>query len=124
MSEDNRLYIGGCDFTDYRTSSIFDSGETYCQQENFINKLKKLAATYGKDVSLSAMIRIIQPMGHKCPKCNGKGTYQVEYNAGDLGWYEPAYRDVQCELCHGKGWTEEEYVKKFKTIEDGYEVKK
>lgn len=70
-----------------------------------------------------SMARLGKPF--KCAKCHGKGTVSVKYNAyptglPDSGWVDDwQYKDVQCDLCKGVGWTEKEY--KPKMVQEGWE---
>lgn len=81
-----------------------------------IREVKGLVDKYGADTTLGEMLAKVQ--GNKiyvCPKCNGSGFTTVEYNCyptnlPDSGFvYKPAYKDVECDLCKGDGYTDHEY---------------
>lgn len=121
MGTNNKFCVVGRDTSIYRHSSVFTT-ETYDEQLRFISKLKQISEMYGGDTKMSSITKLIKPLGHRCPRCEGKGFTVEEYNTS-MEWYVPGYRDVKCTLCDGKGYTDVEYVKKYKTVEDGYEVK-
>lgn len=58
----------------------------------------------------------------ECERC---GKVSVRYNAypsglPDSGWVEDwKYKDIECDLCHGEGYTEHEY--KPRMVQDGWE---
>lgn len=62
---------------------------------------------------------------YKCPKCSGRGTITVEYNAYPSGLldsgfvYEAGYKNVECDLCSGEGYTKIKYRPKM--VQDGWE---
>lgn len=35
--------------------------------------------------------------------------------------YQPGYKDEQCDLCNGQGYTRDKYQPKVKVINDGWE---
>lgn len=61
----------------------------------------------------------------KCPKCNGKGYVEVEYDAyptglPDSGWAQDIrIREDGCDLCNELGYTEVEKKPIFKVV--GYQ---
>lgn len=84
----------------------------------------ELMEKYGAETTLGEMVKIVQGNKiHKCPKCNGRGDVSIRYNAypsgmPDSGWVEDwKYKNVECDLCHGEGYTEHEY--KPKMVQDG-----
>lgn len=86
----------------------------------------ELAEKYGRNTTLGDLVRKIQGNKiYRCPKCNGSGKVNVRYNAypsglPDSGWVEDwKYKDIECDLCHGEGYTEHEY--KPRMIQDGWE---
>lgn len=88
-----------------------------------------LICVYGENATLGDIYkRVANGRIHRCPKCNGNGTITIEYNAypkglPDSGFvYEAGYRDEECDLCNGQGYTKEEYIPKM--VQDGWEVKK
>ena len=97
------------------------------------NNIKDLIKSYGADTTLNEVLnKIIEKseyrfLPYKCPKCDGRGYITKEYNAypsglPDSGWvYEAAYDYSVCDLCRGKGWTQEEYKPKTETKIVGYE---
>ena len=91
-----------------------------------VNEAINLSKAYGEKTTLGEFVKIIQENKiHTCPKCNGTGTVSVKYNAypsglPDSGWVEDwKYKEVECDLCKGEGYTEHEY--KPKMIQDGWE---
>ena len=92
-----------------------------------IFEIMELIQTYGNDVTLGDIYtKICDGRIYKCPECNGKGSYTVEYNAypsglPDSGFvYEAGYKNVECDLCGGEGYTKIKY--KPKMIQKGWEV--
>jgi len=90
-----------------------------------INEVKGLVDRYGADMTLGqVLIKVQGNKIYKCPKCEGKGFITIKYNSypkglPDSGWvYEPAYRDVECNLCNGEGYTDHEY--KPRMVQDGW----
>lgn len=86
----------------------------------------ELMEKYGTETTLGEMVKIVQGNKiHKCSKCNGRGIVSIRYNAypsgmPDSGWVEDwKYKNVECDLCHGEGYTEHEY--KPKMVQDGWE---
>lgn len=80
-----------------------------------IQKIKELIDIYGAHATLEKVLKKRQ--GNKiyeCPKCNGRGVITIEYNIypdnlPDSGWvYEPGYKDIECNLCDGEGYTEQQ----------------
>lgn len=60
-----------------------------------------------------------------CPKCKSLGTVKGRYNAypsglPDSGWVDDwKYKDVTCNVCNGKGYTETKLKPIIKVV--GYE---
>lgn len=86
----------------------------------------ELRDCYGGEVTLDQVVAHIQGNKiYKCPKCDGKGTVSVKYNAyprglPDSDWVEDwKYKDVICDLCGGEGYTEHKF--KPKMVQDGWE---
>lgn len=86
----------------------------------------KLAERYGRSTTLGELVRTVQgDKIHRCPKCHGSRAVSVKYNAypsglPDSGWVEDwKYKNIECDLCHGEGYTEHEY--KPRMIQDGWE---
>ncbi len=91
----------------------------------FIKDIKILIDTYGTNTTLGEVLKKIQGNKiYKCPNCHGQGFKTVEYNSypnglPDSGWvYEAAYKNVECDLCKGEGYTDHEY--KPRMIQDGW----
>jgi RecJ-like exonuclease len=91
-----------------------------------IFEIMSLIDKYGENATLKdILLNISDGEVYKCPKCNGKGTITVEYNAypsglPDSGFvYEAGYRNVECKLCGGEGYTKVKYRPKM--IQDGWE---
>lgn len=94
-----------------------------------IHELIELENRYGASTTIRQLREIIQGSAvYQCPKCKGKGTVRIKYNAypsglPDSGFVEDwQYKDIKCDLCEGEGYTEVEYVPKY--VQDGYEIKK
>lgn len=94
-----------------------------------IHEIKNLIFLYGENTTLNDVLKDIQKNKiYKCPKCQGAGIISVKYNAypsglPDSGWVEDwQYKDVECELCQGEGYTDKEYVPRM--IQDGWEVRR
>jgi rubrerythrin len=80
---------------------------------------------YG-DIKLSELLEKLK--GNKkfiCPKCKGKGTVSIKYDAyptglPDSGWVSDwQYKDVDCDVCKGHGYTEKQMKPKYEFV--GYE---
>lgn len=62
---------------------------------------------------------------YMCPKCKGEGIVKEKYNAypsglPDSGWVDDwKFKDVGCNVCNGKGYTERKLKPIIKTV--GYE---
>ena len=83
-------------------------------------KAIELARKYGRNTTLGELVRAVQgDKIHRCPKCNGSGMVSIKYNAypsglPDSGWVEDwKYKNIECDLCHGDGYTEHEYNPKW-----------
>lgn len=92
-------------------------------------EIVNLIEIFGGDITLNRILLIVSGgRKYKCPKCNGKGKITVEYNGypkglPDSGWvYEAAFKDIECDICEGEGYTREEYKPKY--IQDGFEIVK
>lgn len=86
-----------------------------------------LIKIFGEDTTLKQVLSIVSGgRKYKCPKCDGKGKITVEYNGYQKGLpdsgfvYEAAFKDIECDICKGEGYTREEYKPKY--IQDGFEV--
>ena len=91
-----------------------------------VHEVIELVEDYGANTTLGDLARSIQKEKiYKCPKCHGTGKVSVRYNAypsglPDSGFVEVwKYKDIECDLCHGEGYTEHEY--KPRMIQDGWE---
>lgn len=91
-----------------------------------IHEVKTLISTYGEDATLSDVLKIVQGNKiHRCPKCKGAGKVSIRYNAypsglPDSGWVQDwKYKDIDCDLCGGEGYTEREYRPRM--VQDGWE---
>lgn len=84
-----------------------------------IYNLEQLIGQYGDRKISDIVAELKGEKIHTCPKCKGRGYITEEYNGypsglPDSGWvYEPAYRDIKCNLCNGIGYTEHEYKPKM-----------
>jgi hypothetical protein len=92
-------------------------------------EIVNLIKIFGEDATLKQVLLTVSGgRKYKCPKCNGKGKITVKYNAypkglPDSGFvYEEAFKDIECDICKGDGYTREEYRPKY--IQDGFEVVK
>ncbi|OUO77918.1 hypothetical protein B5F53_11935 [Blautia sp. An249] len=91
-----------------------------------INEAIALSKDYGANTTLGALVKQIQGNKiHKCPKCSGSGKVAVKYDdyppgLPDSGWaHKWITKYVECDLCHGEGYTEHEY--KPRMVQDGWE---
>ena len=91
-----------------------------------IQKIYTLAGKFGPSITLQEIIDNFRSIyNYKCPKCNGTGFIEVEYNAypeglPDSGFvYEKAYKHEDCDLCNGIGYTKDKYQPRM--IQDGWE---
>ena len=100
-------------------------------KDNTLEVLYSLISQYGDATTLEdAYLRTVEKVSkrHCCPKCKGNGYLVREYNSypsglPDSGWvYKPGYDYYECDLCHGKGYTDKKYVPKTETKVIGYEV--
>lgn len=100
-------------------------------KDNTLEILRSLIAKYGNTVTLEdAYLRTVEKTSKRycCPKCNGNGYLVREYNSYPPGLpdsgcvYEPGYDYSECDLCHGKGYTDKKYVPKTETKIIGYKV--
>ena len=87
----------------------------------------ELEKNYGSETTLkevSEHLKKIAKANFKCPKCDGKGEIEVEYNAyptnlPDSGWVEDMrIKKIECDLCNGEGFTET--LKKPKMVQVGW----
>ena len=92
----------------------------------FVREIKGLVDAYGANTTLGEILKKVQGNKiYKCPKCNGQGFITIEYNGypsglPDSGWvYEAAYKDVECDLCEGEGYTAHKYRPKM--VQNGWE---
>jgi hypothetical protein len=91
-----------------------------------IHEIIALCNQYGENTTLAEIRQSIQgKKKHLCPKCKGTGSITIEYNGypsglPDSGWvYEPAYREEECDLCKGEGYTGK--LMKPHMVQDGWE---
>ena len=90
------------------------------------NDIIDLIKNFGEDTTLKQVLYSMTK--YKCPKCNGRGKIKVEYNGYPKGFpdsgfvYEAAFKDIECDLCKGCGYTDKEYRPKFIQVQDGFEV--
>jgi len=91
-----------------------------------IREIKELISSYGGEKTLNELLEAeLSKTPYLCPKCNGEGYNKVGYNAypkglPDSGFVENwKYKNVECDLCKGKGYTEREY--KPKMVQEGWE---
>lgn len=91
-----------------------------------IHEIISLCNQYGENTTLKDVLLSVQGDNkYLCPKCNGMGTLTIEYNGypsglPDSGFvYEPAYREEECDLCKGEGYTDK--LMKPRMVQDGWE---
>lgn len=89
-----------------------------------------LIETHG-DMKLSELVKMM--LGDRlytCPECKGKGVFRKAHNSypsglPDSGWVFDEkymyYRDENCTLCEGHGYTVKEFVPKM--IQQGWTTK-
>lgn len=82
-----------------------------------IPEIQKLIYEYGKGTTLEMLLNGAKNvLPHECPKCKGKGSSSVKYNAypkgmPDSGWVDDwKYKVVECDLCKGEGYTAKLFV--------------
>lgn len=93
-----------------------------------IFEIEELIKKYGEKANLIDVLNNEKGnYKYKCPKCEGKGILIETYNAyptflPDSGYvYKEGIREIKCDLCNSKGYTEKEYKPKMKTEIIGYE---
>lgn len=110
-------------------TGINTSDELYKRvNPELIQAVEEITGMFGEDTRLGDVKRLLLgKKKHRCPKCNGKGYTEKEYNSypdglPDSGWvYKPAWKKITCDLCGGEGWLEKEMKPKYKKVLDGYE---
>lgn len=66
-------------------------------------------------------------LNYECPKCGGKGYIMEKYNAypmglPDSGWVDDIqFRKIDCDICHGNGYTKKLLKPKTEISIIGYE---
>lgn len=82
-----------------------------------IPEISALIREYGKGTTLQTLMNSARnTLRYECPKCNAQGSKSVKYNAypkgmPDSGWVDDwQYKTVECDLCHGEGYTAKQYV--------------
>lgn len=58
---------------------------------------------------------------YECPKCKGKGTERKLVRQGDYGYTDDEYKDIDCPVCKGIGFTNRKMKPKVVTEVVGYE---
>ena len=93
-----------------------------------IQAVEEITGMFGEETKLGDVkILLLGKKKHRCPKCDGKGYTEEEYNSYPTGLpdsgfvYKPAWRKITCDLCGGEGWLEKEMKPKYKKVFDGYE---
>ena len=89
-----------------------------------VTDIEELILLYG-DIKLS---EVMEKLDRKwvCPKCGGKGSLRVRYNAypsgfPDSGWVvDWKFKNVECEVCEGHGYTKKQLREVVKTEVLGY----
>lgn len=91
-----------------------------------VHEIVALCNQYGENTTLVEIRQSIQgERKYLCPKCNGTGNIIIEYNdyppgLPDSGFvYRAAYRNVECDLCDGEGYTAK--LMKPHMVQDGWE---
>ena len=91
-------------------------------------QLSELIKKYGPGSTLGYVFEQSQGQyKYKCPKCNGRGYNKCMYNGypdrlPDSGYvFEEAYKDVECDVCNGIGYTKEEMIPNY--VQDGWKLK-
>lgn len=91
-----------------------------------IYELEELMNKYGKDAKLIDISNALKgDRVYPCPKCNTKGFITEEYNGYPSGLpdsdyvYIPCFKDTECDLCKGFGYTKKEMKPKYEIV--GYE---
>lgn len=90
-----------------------------------IHDIVALITKHGKNATMEEVLKA--EMGDRvyiCPNCNGKGVIQKKYNAyprglPDSDWvFDWRYKNIQCGLCDGEGYTIKKFVPKM--TQDGW----
>ena len=91
-----------------------------------ISHIYDLIARFGSDITLQQIYDNFRAIyKYVCPKCNGRGLVTEKYNPYPSGLLDSGfvenweYRDVDCDLCKGIGYTKVKY--KPKMVQDGWE---
>lgn len=105
-----------------------------------IHEIVTLCNQYGENTTLAEVRQSIQ--GNKkylCPKCKGTGSVTIEYKRNKTGSitieyngypsglpdsgfvYQAAYREEECDLCKGEGYTSTSKLMKPYMVQDGWE---
>ena len=84
--------------------------------------VEQLMEAYGCDTTLGELfLKLTKGKGYRCAKCEGKGYVLVKYNAHyPHSGYESDYRDKECNLCNGTGFTDKPM--KPRMVQIGWEV--
>lgn len=89
-----------------------------------VQLLRDVRNLFGNNIDCDSTMKRIIGQKFECPKCHGSGIIHEKYNAypsnlPDSGWGELwRYRDKECDLCNGEGYTDHEY--KPKMVQDGW----
>lgn len=91
-----------------------------------VYEIKKLIDKWGHNTTLGQLLEDLD-RPYKCPKCEGKGGVNQEYNSyprglPDSDWaYQAAFRWIPCSLCEEHGYTKTLKKPIVKTEIVGYE---
>lgn len=88
--------------------------------------IQKYIEEFGEEKTIGEVFAALTKyVPYKCPKCNGRGYVEVEYNGypsglPDSGFvYEAAFKDIECDLCEGRGYMEVKMKPKY--VQNGWE---
>jgi len=76
-----------------------------------IKDIDNLIKEHGNITFQQLKEKLLNDTPHICPKCNGGGFIQEEYNAypsgyPDSGWVvDMKFKSVPCDICNTKGYT-------------------
>lgn len=87
--------------------------------ENEYYEIQEFMTKYGDELPSKLLELYKRPIGYVCPNCHGLGVVPERYNAypsglPDSGWgVDWQYRDVECHVCGGLGYTRNKLVPKM-----------
>lgn len=95
--------------------------EELAKDPHLIDTLKRLRSYYGDEINCTEIINRLIGGRHRCPQCGGTGQVEEKIWVTDHWDGHDEIRVKQCPLCHGAGYTEDEYVPNM--VQQGWKVK-